>query len=243
MTRAPVIAIDGPAASGKSSTAAAVARRLGVHHLDSGALYRAVALVALEGECPQGDPAFLPTLWEALERREVRLARIDGEVVPFVDGAPAGEAIRSAAVTALVSPLSAVPAVRAWVDARLRAMVEGLDRPVVLDGRDIGTAVFPDAELKVFLDATPEVRARRRILQRAGGDGRGGKREEADEIAVETARLVARDHQDRTRAVAPLRQAADAVYLDTSAVSFEEQVARIVALVRRSPLLAGLLPR
>ncbi len=179
-----VIAIDGPAASGKSSTAAAVARRLGWAHLDSGALYRAVT------------------------------AGVDVE-----------EAIRSERVTRHVSAIAAIREVRNWVNVQQRDAVAGVPRGVVVDGRDIGTVVFPDAPVKVFLTASPEERARRRLAQR-------GSRIDPAELAREAEALAARDHADSTRPVAPLRAAADAVRLDTTDLSLEEQADRVVALAR-----------
>lgn len=215
-----VIAIDGPAASGKSSTALAVARRLGARHLDSGALYRGLTAVALE--LPLRAPG---AILASAERRGLTLREEGGEVVPFLDGEPAEPVIRSPAVNAAVSEVSAMPEVRDWVNARLReaAARAGL---VVLDGRDIGTAVFPEAPVKVFLTATPEARARRRLAQRRDAAA------EAD-VAREAASLAERDWKDSHRAVAPLRQADDAVLLDTTHLSFEQQVTAIADLARQ----------
>jgi cytidylate kinase len=148
-----------------------------------------------------------------------------GDLVPFLDGRDAEPRIRSPEVTALVSEVSAIPAIREWVNTRLRQAAEG-DGPLVLDGRDIGTAVFPNAPVKVFLTATPEARARRRLLQR-------GETADPDRVAREAAILAERDRLDSSRAVAPLRKADDAVLLDTTLLSFDEQVGAIVGLVRR----------
>jgi cytidylate kinase len=222
-----VVAIDGPAASGKSSTAAAVARRLGLVHVDSGALYRGVTRVALDlGPGLDPDP-----ILAAAEARGLglRLREHDTEVV--LDGREAEDRIRGADVTAAVSAVSALPAVRQWVNARLRALTL-TGRVLVVDGRDIGTAVFPDALVKVFLVAAPEVRARRRLDQRGEPAGPGPVQEEA-------ARIARRDQADSTRVVAPLRPADDAVRLDTSDLSFAGQVDRIVALVRAAGLPEG----
>jgi cytidylate kinase len=223
----PVIAIDGPAASGKSSTAAAVARRLGWLHVDSGALYRGVTRVALD----LGDTADAARILEAAETRGLDLRVEAARGVVMLDGRPAEDRIRDAAVTAAVSAVSALPAVRAWVTARLRALPAG-GRPVVLDGRDIGTAVFPEAPLKVYLTASPPVRARRRLLQQ-------GRDPAEAEVAAEAGRIAARDSFDAGRAVAPLRAAEDAVALDTTGLRFEEQVDRIVALARARGLHGG----
>ena len=230
-----VIAIDGPAASGKSSTARAVARRLGWAHLDSGALYRAITLAALDnlGE-KAGEGGTAGEGWSAqrivglADGLPVRLVLVGDVFRPEVAGVDVEEAIRSERVTRRVSEVAAIPEVRHWVnvqqrDAALRhhAGVAG----VVVDGRDIGTVVFPDAPLKVFLTASPEERARRRLAQRGG-------RVDPSELRREAAALAARDQADSTRAVAPLRAAADAVVLDTTRLSLDDQVARVVALAR-----------
>ena len=218
-----VIAIDGPAASGKSTTAAAVARELGALHLDSGALYRALTAVALAPG--HTDPEHL---LQRAELRRLELREAGGALVPFLDDRDAEPLLRTAEVNALVSEISAWPAVRDWVNARLRnAAARGRGRPLVLDGRDIGTVVFPAAPVKVFLTATPEARARRRLLQR-GGDP------DEEEVAREAALLAERDRRDAARPVAPLRRAEDAVLLDTTLLDFAEQVGEIVRLARRN---------
>lgn len=218
-----VVAIDGPAASGKSSTAHAVARALGFAHLDSGALYRGVTLVALRycGVSTGGSIDANALLLEA-ERRGLAL-HFDGTgYAVYLNGEPADESIRTPEVTALVSPVSAVPEVREWVNERLRGLKRA-GQSVVVDGRDIGTIVFPEAELKVFLTASPRTRAARRLAQR-------GQAQDAAMVDRESAALEARDRADSTRTVAPLRMAADAVPVDGTDLSFEEQVARIVEL-------------
>jgi cytidylate kinase len=215
-----VVAIDGPAASGKSSTANEVARRLGFLHVDSGALYRALTLVALD----LGDDATAEQIIRAAELRDVRI-RVEGQRVwVLMEGADAEPRIRSAEVTALVSPVSAMPAIREWVNKRLRDLAKN-GASLVLDGRDIGTAVFPDATIKVFLDASAETRAKRRLEQQ-------GRATDPAALAAETARIAARDHADSTRAIAPLRAADDAIHIDNGSLTFEEQVDRIVSLVR-----------
>ncbi len=228
-----VIAIDGPAASGKSSTAAAVARRLGWAHLDSGALYRAITLAVLDNLGEEGSEkreAWSPQRIVALaEDLPVRLVLVDEVFRPEVAGVDVKDAIRSERVTRRVSEIAAIPAVRHWVNVQQRAAA--LDHPggVVVDGRDIGTVVFPDAPLKVFLTASPAERARRRLAQRAGG---GGDEVTPEELGREADALAARDRADSTRPVAPLRAAADAVLLDTTRLSLDEQVARVAALAR-----------
>ncbi len=229
-TPPPVVAIDGPAASGKSSTAHAVAQALGAWHLDTGALYRAVTLVA--GQMPQSasDEAIL----DAVRQRGVHLRRAGDALVPMIDGRSAEPAIRNPEVTAGVSAISARPGIRTWVTRMLREAITELGRPVVLDGRDIGTVVVPEAPVKVFLTASAEVRARRRLAQAGGGTSPA-----APILAEEADRLEARDRLDAARDVAPLKPAPDAVHLDTSDLEFEDQVARIVALAREHPLFQG----
>jgi cytidylate kinase len=228
-----VIAIDGPSASGKSSTARAVAQRLGFAHLDSGALYRGVTLVALREAVRRRGAAHSGVLAEgpevilrAAEERGLVLHPDGAGFAAYLEGDPVDEVIRLPEVTRHVSEVSADPQVREWVNARLRELVR-VGRDVVVDGRDIGTIVFPDADLKVFLTASPEVRARRRVTQR-GKDG------SEDEVRREAALLAARDQADSSRAVAPLRQADDARLLDTSELTFDEQVALIVDWARRA---------
>ena len=227
-----VVAIDGPAASGKSSTASLVARRLGWAHLDSGALYRAITLAVLDNLGEQG--AGSGERWSAeriialAEDLPVRLVLVGDVFRPEVAGVDVAQAIRSERVTQRVSEIAAIPEVRHWVNVQQREAVEGHPRGVVVDGRDIGTVVFPDAPLKVFLTASPEERARRRLAERRGGAAGGGDAELRQEAAV----LEARDRADSTRAVAPLRTAADAVVLDTTRLSLEQQVQAVVALAR-----------
>lgn len=212
-----VIAIDGPAASGKSSTAQWVAERLGLQHVDSGALYRALTAAAL-GDAPASGAW---TEREVLHHApRITLAPAGRSLAPVIDGEPAGASIRSPEVTRHVSAVAAMAGVRAWVNGMVRQAAA--DHDVVVDGRDMGTAVFPDAPLKVFLVADPWERARRRLVQRLE------RAPSEEEIAEETDRLVRRDAMDATQTVA----ARDAVVLDTTYLTQEEQVERIVALAR-----------
>lgn len=216
MTRRIVIAIDGPAASGKSSTAQWVAQRLGLKHVDSGALYRAATAARLR---TKGEPETW-TERDVLKATEqsVRLAPSERGFVPHLDGVPADEEIRGPEVTKHVSSVARMPRVREWVNQQVRGAANA--HSVVVDGRDMGTVVFPDAEVKIFLVADPWERARRRLVQqfqRAPTD---------EEIAEETDRLVHRDAGDAQQ----MGQAPDAVLLDTTYLTQEEQVDRIVAL-------------
>ncbi|HSJ23987.1 MAG TPA: (d)CMP kinase [Longimicrobiales bacterium] len=216
-----IIAIDGPAGSGKSSTAQAVAKALGFRHLDSGAFYRALTLAALRADVP-------PDRWPALDADQLETLNVTAVpggngFIMLLDGSPVGQEIRSPNVTAHVSDMARVPAVRDWLMDSLRAAARTAD--LVADGRDIGTVVFPDADLKIFLVADPGERARRRLLQT-------GTEPTPDALRAEVARMEARDRADASRETAPLRQADDARVLDTTGLSFDQQVARIVAWAR-----------
>ena len=216
MSRRYVIAIDGPAASGKSSTAHWVAERLGFRHVDSGSLYRAATAAQLRSKT---DPAeWNESELLAIARKSVKLHASKDGFVPRIDGKPADREIRGHLVTQHVSAVARMPTIRAWVNEQVRDAAKL--HSVVVDGRDMGTVVFPDADVKIFLVADPWERARRRLtqrLQRAPTD---------EEIAAETDQLVHRDARDAQQS----GQAADAILLDTTYLTQEEQVDRIVAL-------------
>ena len=226
-----VIAIDGPAASGKSSTAGLVAARLGWAHLDSGALYRALTLAALdnigEGGGGKGGAWSGRRIVGLADQLPVRLVRVGDVFRPEVAGVDVAQAIRSERVTRSVSVVAAIPEVRTWVNAQQRTAVEGGGGGggVVVDGRDIGTVVFPEAPLKIFLTATPDERARRRLSQR-------GEAVDVELVRRESQALAARDAADSNRRIAPLKPATDAVLLDTTALTLEAQVTRVVELAR-----------
>ncbi|MEX1256104.1 MAG: (d)CMP kinase [Gemmatimonadota bacterium] len=217
-----VVTIDGPAGSGKSSTAREIARRLDFRHLDSGALYRTVALgllrAGMEGALEREPDS------ELLSALDLALLPEEGGFRLLLDGADPGEAIRTEEVTRLAAWVAKFPAVRRRLLPLQRAAATfgGL----VADGRDMGTIVFPQAPVKVFLTASLGERARRRLLQEGRSAGEG-------EIANEAGRIRDRDASDETRAVAPLRRAPGALLLDTTELGFEEQVNRIVEAVRR----------
>lgn len=215
-----IIAIDGPAGSGKSSTAREVARRLGFHHVDSGAFYRALTWSALRRGIPTGRFASLDGA--ALDAFGVRAEPHGHGFRMYAEGRDIDADIREPEINANVSAMARVPAVRDWLNRRLRDAATRAD--VVVDGRDIGSVVFPDADLKIFLIADPETRARRRLAER------GTLAPDADELAAEVERLLERDRKDSERAVAPLVQAPDAIAIDTSLLDFDEQVARVVHL-------------
>ncbi len=213
-----VVAIDGPGGAGKSTTARAVAARLGLSYLDTGALYRCVALRAVEQGLALDDG---PRIAEIARHLEVRFAA-GSERVTLGDRDVTTE-IRTPEMSQAASKVSALPPVReALVELQRRsARAPG----TVAEGRDMGTVIFPDARLKVFLDATVDERARRRVA-----DLRGLGR--ADAVEEVRAQLAERDARDSGRAVAPLRRAPDAVVLDTTDLAFEEVVDRIVAEAR-----------
>ncbi len=216
-----VIAIDGPAGSGKSTTARAVSKQLNLAHVDSGALYRGAALAALDAGLDLDGVKIV----ELARSLPVCLTLTEEGYRPEAAGVDVSREIRSDRVTAHSSPVSALPEVREWVNEALRAAVAAHPRGAVLDGRDIGSVVFPDAALKVFLTADEDERARRRLRQL----GRT-----IDEASVEDlrARMAGRDKADSSRAVAPLSVADDAIVIDTTNIDFDSQVQRVVELAK-----------
>lgn len=213
-----VVAVDGPVGSGKSTVARRVAARLGYVYLDTGAMYRAVGLLATEAGVALDD-----------EEAVVALARsaglsFGGDGRLFAGERDVSDAIRTLEMGAAASRVSALPGVRGLLVEEQRRLAGDTD--IVMEGRDIGTNVFPDAAVKVYLTARPDVRAARRAAElRAKGD-------EVDEAQVLAALLV-RDRRDSTRAVAPLRRAADAVELDTSGLTLDEVVEAVAGIARR----------
>jgi small subunit ribosomal protein S1 len=220
----PIVAIDGPAGSGKSTIARRLARALGLRHVDTGAMYRAVGLLAAERGIDAGDEAALRRLCG-----EIDIGFADGPegVRTLVDGRDVSDAIRTAEAGRRASQISAVPAVREVLVAKQRAL--GAAGGVVMEGRDIGTVVFPDATLKVFLTASPEERARRR----AGDLAVQGEATEAARVGVE---IAERDARDRERAHSPLRPAAGALIVDTTGASIDAVVARLRAALEAAAL-------
>ncbi|MEP6509019.1 MAG: (d)CMP kinase [Gemmatimonadales bacterium] len=209
------IAIDGPAASGKSSTAKAVARALGFHHVDSGSLYRA----ATTARARAGGTSDTWTEQSVLDAvKIVSLSPTEHGFTPLLDGQAAEAEMRSEAVTGNVSLVAKMSGVRDWVNSIVRGAGEEYD--VVVDGRDIGTVVFPKARLKVFLVADPAERARRRLLERLN-------REPSDaEIAEETEKIIQRDEADSKQS----GRAEHSVLIDTTRLTQQQQIAHIVGL-------------
>lgn len=220
-----IIAIDGPAGSGKSTVAKEVAKMLGFHYLDTGAMYRSIAWLALERGISLGDDEAVADL---ARTETVVFSHEEGNPLPSgvaIAGHDITLEIRTPRIDKAVSPVSAIPAVREALTQQQRAIAASEN--IVMEGRDIGTVVFPRAELKVFLTASAEERARRRALQNAQrGFG------ETDEAAI-LADIIRRDEADSTRAVAPLRPADDAVMLDTTGMGIDEVCAAIANLARR----------
>ena len=218
-----IIAIDGPAGSGKSSTAKAVAEKLGFKHLDSGAFYRAITHAALQRAIPADT-------WNDLDADTLASFHISSDAGEEgfrlkVAGEDVTDEIRSPEVNAHVSQMAAVPAVREWLLDQLRAAAQSTS--LVSDGRDIGTVVFPNADIKVFLIAQSETRAKRRLAEQ------GNENPTYIDVQNEVDRLGRRDRADSQRATAPLKRADDAVIIDTTELSFEEQVEQIVKLAEK----------
>ncbi len=241
----PIIAIDGPAGAGKSTLAAHLARRFGFLNLETGAMYRALALKAIENDYAFDEEAPLMTLAE--HTRITLEPQAEGNRV-LLDTLDVSRRIREKDVTSAASQISIHPHLRAWMVRQQRALGEA--GGVVMEGRDIGTAVFPDAEVKIFLDAAPEVRGNRRFRQatpeslavandnyslnnsdRQAPDPVSGEQQRLAEEAI-IRELKERDYRDRHRAESPLQPAADAVILDSTSMTLDQVLARAEEIVR-----------
>ena len=219
----PIIAIDGPAGAGKSTLAAHLARRFGFLNLETGAMYRALAYKAIDNDLDLDEEAALLALCHVTS---IRLEPTrDGNRV-LLDNRDVTRRLRDADVTAAASRASVHPRVREWMVHQQRLL--GAAGGVVMEGRDIGTAVFPDAEVKIFLDADPQVRGSRRYRQVASSEHEVAPVTEAS-VVLE---MKARDERDRNRAESPLRPAADAIVLDSTTLSLDEVLAQSEAIVR-----------
>lgn len=218
----PIVAIDGPAGAGKSTVAAHLARHFGFLNLETGAMYRALALKAIQNDIGMDDEADLMAL--TAETRIVLEPQVDGNRV-VLDDVVVTRRIREPDVTAAASRVSVHPRVRRWMVEQQRAL--GAAGGVVMEGRDIGTVVFPDAEVKIFLDAAPEVRGNRRYRQT-------GPATAPETEAAVIQELKDRDARDRNRAESPLRPAADATVLDTTGMTLDQVLATVEDLVARA---------
>jgi cytidylate kinase len=216
-----IIAIDGPAGAGKSTIASALAKRLGYTNLETGAMYRALGLKAIEHGISLDDEAALHDL--ALQSRIELEPTPNGNRV-ILDGHEITEAIRTQQISDAASRVSVHPKVRVWMVDRQREM--GAGGGVVMEGRDIGTKVFPNADVKIFLDANPDVRAERRVIQNVE---KLGSSKPAEEIAAE---MRLRDERDSKRAASPLVPAEDAVMLDSSGLTIEQVIERVIGIVK-----------
>lgn len=217
MTNRIRIAVDGPAGAGKSTIAKAVAKELNIDYIDTGAMYRAIAVKLIRTGTDYNDPEGLAKM---LETTDVDFA--SGKT--YLDGEDISGIIRTPEVSALASPSSAIPAIRYKLTDLQQAM--GERKSVIMDGRDIGTVVFPDAEFKFFLIADPDVRAMRRTLE---------LREKGEDADFETVKadMMQRDKQDSTRAFRPLKKADDAIEVDTTNMSIEEVTKTILDVIKR----------
>lgn len=215
-----VVAVDGPSGSGKSSTARGVATRLSLAYLDTGAMYRAVTWALLQRGTDLGDPDAI-----ARDAADVQIVSGTDPQAPTItaDGTDVSQAIREDDVTAHVSPVAAVPQVRTLLVDLQRRVIASADQGIVVEGRDIGSTVAPDAAVKVYLVADAEARAARRAAERGG----------ADQEAT-AASLAARDRIDSTRATSPLTRADGAVQIDGTHLSLEEVVDAVAALVEEA---------
>ena len=228
VTSVPTVTIDGPGGSGKGSAASRLARALGWHYLDSGLLYRLTALAAADHGIDCDDQARLATLASDLDVQFLADCSTEKGESILLEGAPVGQSVRSEEVGNRASVIAALPAVRTALLGRQRAFAQlpGL----IADGRDMGTVVFPDAALKIFLTATAEERARRRFVQlrRQGLSAR---------LTDLLEQVTIRDRRDAERPVAPLKPAADAVVLDSTHLSLDEVVGKLLALVSEKDLI------
>lgn len=214
------IAIDGPAGAGKSTIARALAAQIGFIYVDTGALYRTVGLFMLRAGV---DPADAEAVVPRLDGVQIALTFSEGEQHVLLSGEDVSEAIRTPEVSMAASAVSAIPAVRAFLLSLQKELAAA--NSVIMDGRDIGTVILPDAQLKIFLTASPQARAQRRFAQLQ----EKGEAVSYDEVLRD---IQKRDEQDMTRAAAPLKPAPDARLVDTSDCTLEESIARVRELVR-----------
>jgi len=218
-----VVAIDGPAGSGKSSTAKEVAKRLGFTYVDTGAMYRAITLLAIRRKVSPENSELVVALADLID---IQFRWENGDLRTLLNGEDVSDEIRSAEVAQAVSPVSAIAGVREIMVKRQREMSR--ENNIVMEGRDIGTNVFPKADFKFYVTADVEVRARRRI----GDYQKIGQNLSWEEIVEE---IKKRDRIDSSRTHSPLKKAEDAVIIDTTHLTFEEQVEKIIEIVKNRP--------
>ena len=219
------VAIDGPAGAGKSTIAKKVSESLGFIYVDTGALYRAVALACINEGVSIGEPEAVKAL---LPKIDIRIIFFNGEQHILLNDKDVSEAIRSENVSMAASRVSALPEVRAFL-LELQRSFSKTDN-VIMDGRDIGTVVLPNAQVKIFLTASPEIRARRRVLQLQ----EKGMEADFDKILCD---IVQRDYNDTHRETAPLKAAENAVTVDTTELTLDEVVDKITAIIKESAAL------
>ena len=217
-----IITIDGPSGAGKSTVAQCLARLLGYWYVDSGAMYRAVGWLVRERALPLDD---VSTIVACLERTPLALRCRDGVGEVWVDSQCVNSQLRGEAVAHAASAVATMPEVRQVITAKLRQL--GCQADLVIEGRDIGTVVFPDADVKVYLDASPEERARRRAQDPAHAVS---QKPRPMQTVVQA--LKERDHADRTRPVSPLVAADDAIYIDTTGMAVDEVVREVIKIVQ-----------
>ena len=223
LMRALTIAIDGPSGAGKGTVARAIAAALGYRHVDSGAMYRAVGWKALANACPLDDESAVARIAEQ-SHIDIAAERVS------IDGIDVTKAIRTPEIDRAAAAVARLPRVRSVLVARQRQL--GADGAIVMEGRDIGTVVFPEADVKIYLDASMEERARRRALDPSHSGGPMA-------VAEVATALTARDELDRTRSASPLYAAKDAIVIDTTAHSVEQVVQQVLRIVATKGLEAS----
>ena len=219
-----IIAIDGHSSTGKSSMSKIIAKKLGYIHIDSGAMYRAVTLFAIENNLIENNTVLVDRLVPRLHEIEIsfKLNLETNRNETFLNGINIEEAIRGIEVSSFVSPIAVIPEVRDYCVALQRKM--GSEGGIVMDGRDIGTTVFPNADVKIFITASAEIRAKRRFLEYQ----QEGKNIPLDEVL---ANVIERDHIDSSRECSPLRKADDAIEVDNSNLNLEETVHKVMQII------------
>lgn len=229
MSKNLIIAIDGPAGSGKSTSAKLIAQKLGYLYIDTGAMYRAVTLLVLRNEIPLSN---IDKITELAENIDIKLEYMNGKTSVFVSGENITEEIRSQNVNSNVSEISIIESVRTALVAKQREM-KNMNNGIVMEGRDIGTVVFPNADIKIFLTASIEQRTKRRVKE---------FEDKGIEVSLNEIKenILHRDVIDSTRSVSPLKKAQDAVEIDTSKVTIEEQVNLILDVVKQKAEIKGI---